>query len=342
MEAIMNYGELFEKAWRIIWKHKVLWLFGILAGCSANRGGGSGSGTQYSLDSSNFSGQDPFSRAFPDLQNFFYNLERGFQDGSVWPAIIGIGIALACVILILWVISLVLGTFGRTGLVRGAWLADEGAAHLGFGQLWSESRPYFWRVLGLTLLLMVLGWVVGIILIIPIILVTIFTLGCGLILIIPLAIIAAWLISVWLELTIVAIVGENLSIPDGVRRGWEIIRNNLGTTIVVSLIIFIGSLIIGLLIGLPFLAIVLPVIAGVFSQTDIGLRTGLIAGGVILLLYLPVAIVLYGVLQTYVGTVWTLFFRRMTGRLPSEVVQPAEPLIAAADEVPEAPELPAE
>jgi hypothetical protein len=61
----------------------------------------------------------------------------------------------------LWVIGLVLGTFGRTGLVRGTWLADEGADRLNFGQLWNESRPYFWRVLGLTLLLMVLGWVLG-------------------------------------------------------------------------------------------------------------------------------------------------------------------------------------
>jgi len=320
----MNYGELFEKAWRIIWKHKVLWLFGILAGCSARSGGG-GSGVQYSADARNFPGQDPFTRAFPGLQQFFFNLERGFQDGSIWPTLIAIGVALACLILILWIIALVLGTFGRVGLVRGAWLADEGAERLSFVQLWKEARPYFWRVLGLTLLLIVLGWAVGIILIIPIILVTVFTLGCGLILLIPLLILAAWLISVWLELTIVAIVGENLSIPDGVRRGWEIIRSNLGSTVVVSLIIFIGSLIIALIIGMPFLLIVLPILAGVFSQTEAALATGLIIAGVLFLLYLPVAILLNGVVQSYIGTVWTLFFRRHTGRAPSAAVQPAAP-----------------
>jgi hypothetical protein len=335
----MNYGELFEKAWRIIWKHKVLWLFGILAGCSANRaGGGGGTGAQYNLDSRDFSGQDLFYRFFPGLQNFLDNLNRGFQDGSAIPVIIGIGAALACLALIFWIIGLVVGTFGRTGLVRGAWLADEGVSRLSFGQLWNESRPYFWRVLGLVLLLMVLGWVAAIILIIPLILVTIFTLGCGLILIIPLAIIISWLISVWLELTIVAIVGENLSIQDGVRRAWEIIRTNLGPTIVVSLIIFIASLILGLLIGLPFLAIVLPVIAGVFSQTEAGLVTGLIVAGVILLLYLPIAILLFGVMQAYVGTVWTLFFRRLSGRMSVgaiERVEPAGPSGAAVYEAPE-------
>jgi hypothetical protein len=323
----MNYGELFEKAWRIIWKHKVLWLFGILAGCSANRGGsGGGTGTQFDFGSRDFNGRDPFSQMFPGLQNFFFNLERMFQDGTIWPILIGIGIAILCVILIFWIIGLVLGTFGRTGLVRGAWLADEGAASLSFGQLWNDARPYFWRVLGLTLLLMVLGWVIGIILILPIIFFTVFTLGCGLLLIIPLAIIVGWLVSVWLELTIVAIVGENLSISDGIRRGWQIIRSNLGPTIVVSLIVFIGSLIVGLLIALPFLAVVLPIVAGFVSQTETGIRTGLIAAGVILLLYLPVAIALGGILQAYIGTIWTLFFRRMTGHLPSGAIAPVEPV----------------
>jgi hypothetical protein len=329
----MNYGELFEKAWRIIWKHKVLWIFGILAGCSANNGSGPRDVLQYDLGSEDFSGRDPFSQMFPGLENFFYNLERGFQDGSAWPALIGIGLALLCVILIFWVIGLVLGTFGRTGLVRGAWLADEGAARLSFGQLWNDARPYFWRVLGLTLLLMVLGWVVGIILILPIIFFAVLTLGCGLILIIPLLVIVGWLISVWLELTIIAIVGENLSIMDGIRRAWEVIRSNLGPTIVVSLIIFIGQFIITLLIGLPFLIVIVPIAAGFLSQTNTGVVTGLITAGVILLIYLPIAIILNGALQTYVGTIWTLFFRRNTGRLATGSVEPAAPSGAVAYDV---------
>ena len=40
----MNYGEILSKAWKIIWKNKILWLFGILAGCSASGVGGSSGG----------------------------------------------------------------------------------------------------------------------------------------------------------------------------------------------------------------------------------------------------------------------------------------------------------
>ena len=36
----MDYGEVLSRAWRIIWKHKVLWIFGIMAGCTSGSGGG--------------------------------------------------------------------------------------------------------------------------------------------------------------------------------------------------------------------------------------------------------------------------------------------------------------
>jgi hypothetical protein len=39
--AKMDFGEVFSKAWKIIWKYKILWLFGIFASCS---GGGAGLG----------------------------------------------------------------------------------------------------------------------------------------------------------------------------------------------------------------------------------------------------------------------------------------------------------
>lgn len=40
----MDIGKILSKAWKTIWKHKILWLFGILAGCGAtgHRGGGGG------------------------------------------------------------------------------------------------------------------------------------------------------------------------------------------------------------------------------------------------------------------------------------------------------------
>ena len=40
----MDYGEVLSKAWKIVWKFKILWIFGILASCTGNAGSGVGSG----------------------------------------------------------------------------------------------------------------------------------------------------------------------------------------------------------------------------------------------------------------------------------------------------------
>ena len=39
-----NFGEVLTRAWQITWKYKVLWIFGILAGCTNGGGGGGGGG----------------------------------------------------------------------------------------------------------------------------------------------------------------------------------------------------------------------------------------------------------------------------------------------------------
>jgi hypothetical protein len=47
----MNIGEVLSRAWKITWKYKVLWIFGILAGCASGGGsGGGGNGLSYTYD----------------------------------------------------------------------------------------------------------------------------------------------------------------------------------------------------------------------------------------------------------------------------------------------------
>jgi hypothetical protein len=90
MEEIMNYGELFEKAWRIIWKHKVLWIVWHSGWLLGEPGPGPSNGKRLGYwPGFELIWSESFNQLFPGLQNFFYNLERGFQDGSAWPAIIG-------------------------------------------------------------------------------------------------------------------------------------------------------------------------------------------------------------------------------------------------------------
>lgn len=49
----MDYGYVLRRAWEIIWKFKVLWIFGILASCGqASGSGGGNSGYRFSSENS--------------------------------------------------------------------------------------------------------------------------------------------------------------------------------------------------------------------------------------------------------------------------------------------------
>src|SRR4030095_10903198 len=96
-----NFGEVLSRAWQIIWKHKVLWIFGIFAGCSRgsssfrgnSSGGGSGSG-----------GQLP-----PELMRIFQVIQQNLVTFIVVGCIL---------VLLIWAITLFLSTIGKVGLIR--------------------------------------------------------------------------------------------------------------------------------------------------------------------------------------------------------------------------------
>lgn len=298
----MNYGEVLSRAWQIIWKHKALWIFGILAGCG-NAGGGSGN-ISYS-----FNQQD----APPAMQNFFQQFER-IPDWQI-AALVGIGIV---VMLVLVLLAIFLTTIGRIGIIRGAQQADDGASRLSFGDLFRGSLPYFWRVFLLNLLIGLVVFAILLVGIIVAIVGTVFTLGLALLCLIPLICLIiplSWLLYVLIEQANIAVVVENLSIIEGWRRGWHVFKDNLGVMIVMGLILYVGvALIGGLIIGIPVVLFVLPALAaGLFGGQN-AFGGGLMVAGLCFVAYLPVLLLLNGILTGYIESAWTLTYLRLTGR----------------------------
>jgi hypothetical protein len=239
----------------------------------------------------------------PQVENFFNQIPD-------WQVALLIGIVIL-VILLLVIIAIFLGTIGRVGLIRGTLQAEQGAPNLSFGELFSGSLPYFWRVFGLNLLVG-LGFAAAIILTILAFAITIVGLAC----LIPLACLLVpigWLVSILVEQASVAIVVENRGVLDGLQRGWEVIKNNAGAIIVMGLILTLGiGLIGGFIIGLPVIAIILPAVLGAIAGTDQTIRGGFLVAGLCLVAYIPVAIFLNGILQSYIHSAWTLTFLRLT------------------------------
>jgi len=65
-----NFGDVLTRAWQITWKYKVLWIFGILAGCT-NGGGGSGGG-----GNSGYSTGPSDQNLPPELKRFVHQMEN--------------------------------------------------------------------------------------------------------------------------------------------------------------------------------------------------------------------------------------------------------------------------
>jgi hypothetical protein len=307
----MDFGYVLKRGWEIIWKFKVLWIFGILASCGqASGSSASNSGYRFSYHDTNIS---------PQVEQFFNRLN---------PAIITILAIIAIVVSIVLVILIVLlGTVGKVGLIRGTVKAEQGAERLTFGELWRDGLTYFWRVFGLNLLIgLVIMFALLALFVLGIIL-TIGTLGIFLVCLIPLLCLLVpvmWVVSVIIEQANVALVVENLSITEAIKRGWQVAWNNIVTMLVMSLILILGASIIGgVLIGLPLLVVAAPAAVGAATGTTEAIRNGLLVSGLLFIVYLPVLLLLSGILQSYISSAWTLTYLRLT-------TKPLQPQVVAS------------
>ena len=316
-----NFGEVLTRAWKIVWKHKVLWIFGILASC------GRSSGNFNSNSRNSVNGTTP---------NLPPQMIQGFQwiQSHLVP-FIAITVTIFCII---WIVVAFLSTIGKIGLIRGTSQADGGAEKLVFGQLFSESTPYFWRMFGLSLILSIPILILVILLVIGVLAFIIpasqsggngsafgalailpVMVGCFC-LFIPIMFILGMIFNQAQR----AIVLEDLGVMPSISRGWEIFRANLGPIILMAIILIVIAFVVGLVIAIPLLIIVVPtMIAYVAGGTQN--TTPLILMGVCFCLYLPVLILLNGVLTSYTESVWTLTYMRLTGN-PGNNTPPTEPV----------------
>jgi hypothetical protein len=311
----MDFGEVLGRAWKIVWKHKVLWIFGILAGC-ARGGGGGGTG-----GGSGWRRTQPFGRDLtPEIQQYSTSIGDWISNH------LGVVIALVLIFIVLIILGIFLGTVGRIGLIRGTAKADGGAQRLGFAELFRESLPFFWRVFGLSFLFGLAFLVV----LAPLIAAGVLTAGVGFLCILPLLCVlipAAILVGVVVTQANVAMVTENIGLLDGLRRGWLVFKQNIGPLMLLWLILAVLGAVAGLLIALPLLIAAIPA-ALAFIASGGQTSPTLLIGGVCLAVYFPILLVANGILTAYLESVWTLAYLRLT--LPGQSKETAPVLPANA------------
>jgi hypothetical protein len=317
----MKYDEVLSRAWKIVWRFKALWVFGVLASCARASSGSSGSSSGGGGGSSLLPQSGVL--AAPDTQfpRQIYQWMLTFQrtwEAEPWVIILII-LALFSLVFVLVVVGMFAGTMGRVGVVRGAWLAEEGEEKLGFGRIWRASLPYFWRVFFLILLTYGVITLVISVLLVPFILLTVLTAGVAVIILLPillpfslLALVFFFGIRVWIEQTIVAIVGENLGLFAAMERAWKLLIAKPWPQLVIGLIVTIGEGVVSFALIIPFFLVFLPFLVSILFETKVALTIGAGLSGLTLLVYLPIVFAACGLMYAYIGAVWTLTFRQLT------------------------------
>jgi hypothetical protein len=312
----MDYGKVLSRAWQITWRWKVLWILGFLASLGSGGGGGGNTGYTYGGDG-NGSGQWPGSEIPPE------------QAGMIIAIIIAVAIVAILVGIALWVVSII----ARGGLIAGVQqVEDEGTTS--FRSAWRVGVSRFWTLFGIDVLT-VLPIVVLVLAMVTIGIVSFVSLAAGaesseplaiiggigpwLVCGIPLCcgmIIAGWVLGLIKIYADRAAVLEGLGWIDAFKRGWQVIKTNIGPTLIFWLIFLVIGFVIAAIVAGGVLALAMPLIA-LFTTTDVGawILVPICGGGLI-------GIILSSLLSSVVGTftsaTWTLAYRELTAKPSAE------------------------
>jgi hypothetical protein len=312
----MDFGKTLSRAWQIVWKNRVLWIFGILASCGSGGGGGGGSSN---FNTGNQTGAD----LPPEMQRFALQIERFFETTSQ-ETIVGWVVGIICVVVLFGLVIWAIGIFGRIGVIRGAQLADSGKS-FSFGTLARESWGRLGGGLWLNFLLGLIPAAIGILLAL---LAGGFALAAGsqegefgtglglaVLCFIPIiCILVPFFIaySVYIQVANVAYVSDGLSASGAIRKGWEVFRSNLGNITILALILFVGGILVSIVLALPLVIVALPALVSLMANNGNFEGGGLIISGICLVIAVPLLVVANGIVQAFIHSSWTLAYAQMS------------------------------
>jgi hypothetical protein len=244
-EIIMDYGNVFSRAWQICWNHKYFFVLGFLAAL----GGGAGNSGQQANFS--FSGND----LPPDIAE---NLAA-----FAWPLVL----LLCCIILVGGLVIWLLRLAAQAGMISAASRIDEGE-EVSFGQAFSAGTRHLLRFAGLNLLIYAPLIVAGIVIAIAAVVgfIGIFsvavsgetppeTMGAGLIAGVLCMLLVACLLALYgLFASVIypfaqrGIVLKGLDVVASIRHGWRVVSQNLGDVIVLIVLFLVLGLVFGAIV----------------------------------------------------------------------------------------------
>jgi hypothetical protein len=279
-----DFGEVLTRARQITWRYKSFWFIGIVISL-----------VSFVFASINLAHNPALSSlAVPSAVNT--------QLAPIMLSNVSI-ILLTILSVPLFVIAISIPSLGTVQL-------EQGSESVSFGQLIRSLLPYFWRILVIVLLVWV-GMFLGVLILIAgVILLGFLTLGIGLLCALPLFILlllGVILVYALMEQGVSAVLIDNLGVFSALQRGWELIKNNPRVMILTSLISYMVAI-----VAIMIISIVMMIPVG-GSGPNVQLFQTLSPNIILwMLAFLFLYAVFQGMLLTFLQSVWTLIYLRLT------------------------------
>lgn len=285
----MDYGDLFTRAWRIVWNHKFMFLLAFLA----------------TLGATGSFGSNNFSYSFDDVPtDFGVPAEEFFV--LFWPFVLGLLCLGIFIALALWLLRLTT----QAGMISAASRLDLGEK-VTLGEAFGAGTSKLGRMLGINIVMYGPFALLVIIFIAVIVAIAATAItgsalgnvdemaaalsGLGIFLFCILALICIAIpllviISIIYPFAQRAAVLEDMGVIDSIRQGWTTVKKNLANVIILVLFFLVLSLVYGTVLFFILLplsaiafgpAVISVIMSGVFGLSDFILLS---CGGLILAL----------------------------------------------------------
>ena len=296
----MDYGYILQRAWQITWKHKLLWLFGLMAGLGAN------------------APRIQIKDLPPDLQLQVGSLTAGHNMTTIIVTLIVVGLSLA-------LLFAVLRTMGRAALIDQVNLIEnQGQPSVRAG--WESGKRYFWRLLGISAILALPTLVLTAAGVVPVFVSVFPYLNDRTAL--PTAVLTSLLaclapaiclmVILSIPLAMVNLLGtracvlEDLGVVASIKRGWKLLRRSPGEIVVLWIVALGIGIALLFIIAIPICLLGMLFLAPVQIVAD---SPSVTLGSLLIFAFLSwlIGIAVSSVAQTLISAYWTIAYRGLTG-----------------------------
>ncbi len=285
----IDYWDIVQRSLRVVFRHKFLWFFGVfLAG-----GGGS-------------------------IGNWGEEIST---EGRHWITthVQLLTLLIVCAV-ILWFALVIIGLISKGALISGISESDQGR-QITFGGQWSVGVKNALKILGITLLSLVMVMVVLMALAIPIII----PLAAGKVGIVIAVVIGAVLFFPFiaflfaLAFTITyaerEVVLRGVDVFAGLHAGWEMTKRYTGKSLMMWLVSLLSSMMFAVGLGLALLMLAIPFVLIGIANLVLGLVLGIPIA-------LAVIFISSGAFATYEYSLWTLLYNELRADVDASSGQP--------------------